>query len=654
MAAQKSTNEAPAAAEGAILPIVIGTAGHIDHGKSSLVRALTGIDPDRLKEEKERGLTIDLGFAPLVMPDGRRVGIVDVPGHERFIRNMVAGASGIDLVILVVAADDGVMPQTREHLQIMELLGVRRGFVALTKVDAVDPELVELAEMDVREAVAPTFLADAPVLRVSSITGEGIDALRDVLFALAAEVEPRSNEGVFRMPIQRVFSKPGLGTVLTGIPVSGQVRTGEVLELLSGSRGTARGRVRGIQAYKSSADVARAGHSSAINLSDVERATAHRGDVLATPNYFSAQRMIAAKLTTLVSLDRAIENRMRIRLHTGTADPAGEVVLLDADELAPGQSGLVQLRLDEPVVCAPGDRFVLRLLSPVVTLGGGVLLEESKYRLKRYKGFVVEGLARMEASLGSPAALLESVLARTEETTMSLDDLCVRIRRERDETRALLADLAAEGRAVEPREGRFVHPDRLEAALSQVRAAIDGWFGDAPHRTFVEGIELRRRTKLDEADLRLLLDVLVERGTVEVAPGGRVKLVGREPSLSGALAKAVERVDARLTETGLQPPDAAELAGEAGSDGVLARALEHLVDAGRAVHVGAGLHMHADAVERARAAVVANCEANGHLLIPALRDELGTSRRFLIPVLELLDAQGVTLRQGAHRVLKRR
>ena len=246
-----------------IQPIVIGTAGHIDHGKSTLVRALTGIDPDRLKEEKERGLTIDLGFAPLELPDGRLVGIVDVPGHERFIRNMVAGATGIDLVLLVVAADDGVMPQTREHLHIMELLGVGRGLIALTKIDMVESDLVDLAEEDVRDYVRGTFLDDAPLVRVSAKNGEGMDSLRDVLFSLAAGAEPRSKEGVFRMPIQRVFSKSGFGTVVTGIPVGGEARIGDVLEVLPAGM---RGKVRGLNAYKRSTERVRAGHSSAINL----------------------------------------------------------------------------------------------------------------------------------------------------------------------------------------------------------------------------------------------------------------------------------------------------------------------------------------------------------------------------------------------------
>ena len=635
-----------------IQPIVIGTAGHIDHGKSTLVRALTGIDPDRLKEEKERGLTIDLGFAPLQLPDGRRVGIVDVPGHERFIRNMVAGASGIDLVILVVAADDGVMPQTREHLQIMELLGVRRGFVALTKVDMVDEELVELAEADVQEAIAPTFLGGAPILRVSGVTGQGVEELKELLFSLAAETEPRSSEGVFRMPVQRVFSKQGLGTVLTGVPVSGEVRVGDVLELLPAG---VRGKVRGLQAYKESTDRGRAGHSTAVNLSDVERGQAQRGNVLAKPNFFVAQRMVAARLSALPTLDRSVTNRMPIRLHTGTADPPGEVVLLDQDEIAPGESGLVQLRLEEPVVCAPGDRFVLRLLSPVVTLGGGVILEESKYRLKRFKGFVLEGLARQEASLDSPAALLESVLARADGGARSLEELTVALKRSREDTRALLEELAGEGRVLSPREDRWIHPDRLEAGLARLRAAMDAWFAEEPHRLLVSVLEVRRRLGVEDAELKMLLEVEAERGGVELLSGGRLRVPTRAHELPPALAALAESIQAKLGAAGFQPPSSEELAAAQGaSDEDVRRALETLVDREQVVHVGGGLHLAADRVEAAQGAVIRNCEAHGHLEIPELRDELGTSRKYLIPLLEHFDAKGITLRQGAHRVLKRR
>ena len=336
-----------------IQPIVIGTAGHIDHGKSTLVKVLTGIDPDRLKEEQERGMTIDLGFARFRLPDGRRVGMVDVPGHERFIKNMVAGATGIDLVILVVAANDGVMPQTREHLSIMQLLGVGRGLVALTKIDMVEAGLVELALEDVRATIQGTFLEGAPILPLSSITGEGLEEFKQVLFRLASETPPRSDAGVFRLPVQRVFSAKGFGTVVTGIPVSGSVALGDVLEVLP--RGL-RGKVRGLQAYQESTERARAGHSTAINLADVDQHEVTRGNVLATPGFFRPTRMVAASLDALALLDKPVEDRTAIRLHTGTAEALGELVLLDCEELEPGGSALVQLRLEEPVVCAPGVR----------------------------------------------------------------------------------------------------------------------------------------------------------------------------------------------------------------------------------------------------------------------------------------------------------
>ena len=371
-----------------IQPIIIGTAGHIDHGKSSLVRLLTGTDPDRWAEEKERGMTIDLGFARMTLPDGRQVGLVDVPGHERFLRNMVAGATGIDLVLLVVAADDGVMPQTREHLEIMDLLGVRDGLLVLNKIDLVEPGMADLAVEELREVTRGTFLEDAPVVRVSATTGEGIEQFKDQLEQRASALTPRQADGVFRMPVQRVFSAKGFGTILTGIPVSGSVRTGDLLEVLP--RG-GKGKVRGLQAYHEGTDQARAGHSTAVNLSDVDHKEVTRGAVLATPGYFKAQTMLGATLRILHSTLGGIGNRTPIRLHLGTAEVLGEVILLEQDQMEPGEEGLVQLRLEDPVICAPGDHFVLRRASPMETLGGGVILEESRYRLKRFKGFVIDG-----------------------------------------------------------------------------------------------------------------------------------------------------------------------------------------------------------------------------------------------------------------------
>ena len=633
-------------------PIVIGTAGHIDHGKSTLVRALTGVDPDRWAEEKERGMTIDLGFARMDLPDGRRVGLVDVPGHERFIRNMVAGATGIDLVILVVAADDGVMPQTREHLAIMQLLGVTRGFVALTKVDVVDEEMAELAAEDVRETVAGTFLEGAPIVPVSAVAGMGVDELKSLLVAMATETEPRDATGVFRMPIQRVFSARGFGTVLTGIPVSGQIAVGETVEVLpSGSKG----KIRGIQAYHDAAESARTGHSSALNVSDVDHHDVSRGDVVATPGFFTPQSMVGAQLTVLAWLDRSVTNRMSIRVHTGTSEAVGEVVLLDADELEPGARGLVQLRLEHPLVCAPGDRFILRLASPMITLGGGVILEESRYRLKRFKTFVIDELERQASSLGSTGALLESILARSPDRWATVDELKGGIKRDRKDTTALLEELAAAGKAESLGPGpRWIHTETLSLSRAEMQDALDAWFEAHPMRAKMDVRDLRSAVKFDPALLGVLLDRESDEGRLRLEAGGHVAPAGREVALDDETRALRDKVLHEFTEAAFQPPSPEEIAAQAGAAGdQIDNVLKLLVDEGAIERIEGNLYMSGAALQRAREAVVANCERNGSLEIPELRDALGTTRKFLIPVLEHFDASGVTMRQAGRRVLKR-
>ena len=634
-----------------IQPVVLGTAGHIDHGKSTLVRALTGTDPDRLKEEQERGMTIDLGFANFDLPDGRKVGIVDVPGHERFIKNMVAGASGTDMVMLVVAADDGVMPQTREHLAIMNLLGVERGLVALTKIDLVEDEMVELAEEDIRETVTGTFLEGAPVLRVSAVAGRGVEELRAAIAELAANATPRSADAVFRMPIQRVFTVKGFGTVVTGIPVSGQVQTGDTLEIVPGS---SKGKVRGLQAYHEGTDAARAGHSTAINLSDVDHKEVHRGCVAATPGYFQPVRMVGARLTSLASLERPIANRTAVRLHTGTAEVLGEVVLLDVPELAPGAEALVQLRLEEPVVAAPGDRFVLRLASPLITLGGGVVLEESRHRLKRFKNFVLEELERQAEGLGSPEELIEVLLSRAGRERRTANELAVLIKQPLDETRALLSKLVKARRVVVVGAERYMHPERLDDAQEALVGAVTAWFDENAHREVADVRDLRAAAGFENDLFAALLDEAERRGTLLPEAGGKVRLPGRGGALPPEVEEQRARVHATLVAGKLQPPLPAEIAGALGmQEKAVLELCELCSDRGEAKRVK-DFYVAAEHLDAARQAIVQNCEANGELVIPALRDALGTSRKYLIPLLESFDAEGLTLRQGGRRVLKRR
>ncbi|HEX8951082.1 MAG TPA: selenocysteine-specific translation elongation factor [Polyangia bacterium] len=370
----------------ATLARVIGTAGHIDHGKTTLVRALTGIDTDRLKEEKERGITIELGFAHLTLPTGETVGVVDVPGHERFVRTMVAGAVGIDLVVLVVAADEGVMPQTREHLDICGLLGITRGVVALTKADLVDAELRELAVADIGETLRGTFLEGAPIIAVSAKSGEGLDALKSAIAAGLREVPGKDPEALARLPIDRVFSMKGFGTVVTGTLWAGRIKPGDDLVALPPLPGGAPGKVRGVQVHGVTVGEARAGNRTAINLTTPKEQLA-RGQVLVRPGELEAGRLVDVRLRYLATSKRALKRRARLLVHAGTAQSLATLSLLDGNELEPGQSGLAQLALDEPMVLLPGDRFILRGFALQrhhgTTVGGGVVLRTLGARLRR-------------------------------------------------------------------------------------------------------------------------------------------------------------------------------------------------------------------------------------------------------------------------------
>ncbi|MGD0090332.1 MAG: selenocysteine-specific translation elongation factor, partial [Planctomycetota bacterium] len=405
-----------------IFNVVLGTAGHIDHGKSTLVQALTGIHPDRLKEEQERGITIDLGFAPLELSNGLCAGIIDVPGHERFIKNMVAGATGIDFVMLVVAADDGVMAQTREHLQIIQLLGVRDGLTVITKKDLVEPDYLALVLEDVKALEAGSFLESRPVVIVSCKTGEGIAELKALLEAALAQVRRRAASGPFRMPIQRVFAKEGFGTVVTGVPLSGQVAIGDTLEVLPPGH---QGRVKGLHAYNHPITHGQAGHSTAVNLHgpQIDKQELTRGMVVVTPGVFLPCRLVTARLTHLPGLPRPLKHRAPVRFHAGTAEVQGKVLLLEGDLMAPGTSGWIQVLLAEPVVLAPGDRFILRHQTPMVTLGGGEVLDVAPHKRKRAQPAVFAELQQRLDCLNEPAALAAHILAAAE-GPKTLAELC--------------------------------------------------------------------------------------------------------------------------------------------------------------------------------------------------------------------------------------
>ncbi len=632
-----------------IYSVVVGTAGHIDHGKSSLVLKLTGTDPDRLKEEKEKGITIDLGFASWQLPTGQKVGIIDVPGHEKFVKNMVAGATGLDLVVLVVAADDGVMPQTREHLEIMQLLGMSRGLVALTKVDKVDPELLELCTMELKEHLAGTFLADAPILPVSSITGEGYPAFEAALAQAILATPPRDATGLFRMPIQRVFSSKGHGTVVTGIPVSGQVTKGDELEIQPAG---VRGRVRSIQAYKAQVESARAGHSTALNMSDVDYEKVRRGMVAATPGYFAPHAVYEAEFTYLASSKKPLHHHQPVRFHTGTSEVTGRIYLLEGSEIEPGARALVQFQLDEPIVAAAGDRYVVRQDSPIVTIGGGQLVGVAERRGGRRRDVATRVQQKAE-SLGDPRAQLKVLVAEAGPAGTTDAALKAALQLKPAEQRALVDGLTKEGAFVRLQGGRLVATSVLSHFEKQCVALLEQFHREHPKQIYCEAIELRNAMMLDPVFFEELLGRLEAVGTIE-RDRSRIRQRGRALELSPEERELYQSLLIVFRDGGFNSPRPAELPRILGSTAarvqpVIALALER----GDLIHLEENVMLERSHVHRVIRLVIAQIKTKGEVISGELRDQLGTSRKYIIPLLEHLDKIGLTMREGSQRVLRR-
>ena len=635
------------ATEDSIYGVVVGTAGHIDHGKSSLVRRLTGIDPDRLPEEKDRGLTIDLGFAPMQLPGGELVGIIDVPGHEKFIRNMVAGASGIDLVVLVVAADDSVMPQTLEHLSIMTILGVQRGIIAINKIDLVDEEMLELVEEEIRDTVKGTFLEDAPMMRVSAETEAGIDELREAVVSMIDELPSRETDGVFRLPIQRVFSAKGHGTVVTGVPVSGSVSKDDRLEILPGEH---KGRVRGLQAYKVTVDRARAGHSTAINLADVNYKDLTRGMVAATPGYFTATEMLEVSLRALPSLPNALTHRMPIRFLQGTMEAVGRLYLLDCTTLEPGEEAVAQIRLEEPVVVAPGDRFVLRQTSPMITLGGGEILDRSRWRLKTGKDFVVESVRRKMSALDSPQDYLRSLLRDALLEIHTTEELSRRMTITQDQVSQYLQELAEAGDLKALPGDRWLVREGIRMAGERITGAIEAAFREDPYRVSVKALEIRDALRLEETFLEAVYQQLVEEERVHRLRGGRLSLPGYEPPIPEGERQALEKYRNYLSEHLFEAARNEDLAPMLGtSEALIGKLQSLLVDRGELVRLTPDVVLLEEAILEAVRRLAAHHETAGPFSAAEAKDLLGTTRKFAIPLLEYLDKQGWTRRREDRR-----
>jgi selenocysteine-specific elongation factor len=623
---------------------VVGTAGHIDHGKTALVRRLTGVDTDRLKEEKERGISIDLGFAPLVTPAGRRVGIVDVPGHERFVRNMLAGVGGIDCVLLVVAADEGVMPQTREHFAIVKLLGIPRGLVVLTKSDLVtDDDWWAEVERDVRELVEGSFLEDAPLVRFSATTGAGAPELLAALDAALEGGAARSETDPARLPVDRVFVVEGFGTVVTGTLWRGRVAVGDTVAVEPAGR-TAR--VRSVEVHGAPVEAALAGQRTAIALHGLAKDDVARGDWVLAPGSLAASTLVTARIDLLPDVPKALKQRARVRFHLGSAEALARVVLLEGEELAPGESAFAQFLLESPVVPARGDRFVFRAYSPMRTLGGGTVLEPAAQKRKRGD---VSGLAVTER--GDATARVAQALAQAGLVPRRDDELAKALELSPAVVAAEVARLVADGEARRLPDGRTLVVDGFAAALGRVREELVAYAKAYPLRFGPGRGELKSRLgrALDGALFDVALADALSAGAL-VQRGDRVsEAPGRE--LSGKHAEAAERLLAALETGGFAPPEIATLLPPLGLSAAEATELVgRLLADGRAVRIDAEFVWSRPAWDRAVAFVRARFDAGAaELAVGDVKDGLGISRKWAVPLLEALDREGITRREGNAR-----
>ncbi|MFN8483410.1 MAG: selenocysteine-specific translation elongation factor [Anaerolineae bacterium] len=635
---------------------VIGTAGHVDHGKSTLVEALTGSHPDRLKEEREREMTIDLGFAWLTLPGGESVSIVDVPGHEDFIKNMLAGVGGIDAALLVVAADEGVMPQTREHLAILDLLRVSRGVVALTKTDMVDdPEWLELVRADVAETLKPTSLAGVPIVPVSARKRRGLAELLATLETVLADTPVRLDQGRPRLPVDRVFTIQGFGTVVTGTLVDGRLKVGDEVEILPQGLKV---RIRGLQTHKQKIETAAPGSRVAINLGGVSKEDVRRGDVVTRPGWLKPTRMIDVQLHLLPDSPHPIRHNAALDFFTGASEMGAHVRLLGVQTLEPGQTAWAQLVLAEPAVVVKGDRFILRQPSPSLTVGGGVVIDA--YPTRRHRRFRPEVVGRLETlAHGTPTEIMLAAIQRAEPVEARAAARASNLGEAAD---AALRELVGDGAVVvlggQAADGA-VHPQALVASAAGWAALLDrlvdtvgDYHRQYPLRVVMPREEARTRVSATRAAPLppKVFNLLVESGVAEnklAATDTGLRLPQHAPRFSPAQQTAVDRLLKAFRAQPYSPPTVGEAVAQVGGD-----VFGSLVEQGVLVRVSEEVAFTAEAYQAMMERIVAILQQNGKITVAEVRDAFGTSRKYALALMEHLDERRITRRVGDERVLR--
>ncbi len=632
-------------------PLVIGTAGHIDHGKSALVEALTGEHPDRWQQEKERGITMDLGYAEMVFEDGLEIGFVDVPGHERLVRKMVAGATGMGAAMLVVACDDGVMPQTREHFEVLQLLGVTRGILVLTKSDLADEETLELVREEVEELVAGTPWEAVEFLNVSAHSGAGLPELRQSLRKLAeGHVATGQGRSLFRMPVQRSFAMHGAGTIATGVCDSGSVVAGDELVALPAGKVS---RVRRVQVHGRDSETGSAGLRTALNLPDLDPQHCVRGTVLAAPHSLCSGQLLRVSLQWLAQAPR-IQHGAQVQILAGTSCVEGRIFLPPAVAQMSGPTalpnGLVDIELTEPIALAPRDRLILRRPSPAVNLGLGRFLAFGAYRLKKRDAAERKQLEHLAECIADPDAFLVAMLESYGATPTTPQELAQRLGWQLAATTDALQAACAVGHARQVGENRFLGMAGSGAFAQEVAAVLGGWRRDYPHRLRIPITQLRDALgKEGYKSLKKAPDEELESYGIRRMPGTHWDLLGLE--LNDSLLSKVADLLHIFEEAGFQPPSLDELAQRFGSTADVGVWIDVLLDQGKIVRPEQGFVLALSCAEKMRDRVVQQLQS-GEMNIPALRDEFKTTRKFLMPLLEWLDDRGVTMRRGGNRVLR--
>jgi len=628
--------------------VIIGTAGHIDHGKTALVRALTGTDPDRLKEEKERQITIDLGFAFL----GDRAAIIDVPGHERFIKNMVAGVATIEMVLFVVAADDGVMPQTREHLDILRLLGVKSGLIVITKADLVEPDWLELVEADVQELMGGTFLQGAPIFVVDSISGRGIDELRRGIDQVLDKLPGKVDRGMFRLPIDRVFSIKGFGTVVTGTVLSGSARAESVLEILPPG---IKVKVRGVQSHEHTVERVQIGDRAALNLQGVDVADIKRGDVVSDPGYLQPTTMLDGRMMLLPTV-QPFPHRTRVRVHLGTQEIIGRVILLDRDVLEPGDEAPVRIRLEGNCVSARKDPFVIRQYSPQVTIGGGVVLDPAPTgKRKRFDPKVLRWMDALDQD--DPEMLIMRCLETSTEIEISYLTLLILSGLTRSALNSLLSKLTDERKIVRIGSGErsvFVHADRLAISKAAMVEVVREHQTSSPLLPGISRAELRSKCKksFSQQACDVMLDDLLNDGTL-VTDGHWIRTQDYRIELTADQQALMARIEDSLRSADFQTPRADEIAGQLNvSSGDVRDLIAILVNGGRVIRLATDLLFLDEQIEKARSILGFHFRGNPEVTVGEVSKLLNSTRKYVVPLLEYFDHEGFTERRGDVRIQK--